>query len=162
MARKSKCKKCEKEITKEEKFIHSGKGYCIDCHTEIVEESENYNKLKQLICDYFNIEKPTGLMFKQIKQYKEELNYTNSGIGYTLWYLKEIEGKSFNETKYGIALVKYNYEKAERYFKQQEKIQSSVNTEEVKTKQIKLNLNKVYKKEKDNFTFDIDKLLGGE
>lgn len=164
MARKSKCKGegCEKELTKEEKYIDSGKSYCKDCYDKISHEKDNYKILIGTICQYFRINEPTGLMVKQIKQYKTEYGYSNSGIGYTLWYLKEIEGKSFNETKYGIALVKYNYEKARNYFEQQQRIQSSVNVEEVKVKQVKLKLNEVYKKNNDKFTFDINELLGGE
>ena len=162
MARKSKCKGCEIELTKEERFSDAGKSYCKSCYDKIMTEKENYKNLIGTICHYFDIDEPTGLMVKQIKQYKEEYGYSNSGIGYTLWYLKEIEGRTFNEKKYGIALVKYSYEKAKGYFEQQQRIQSSVLIEEVKTKQIKLNLNKVYKKETENYTLDIDKLLGGE
>lgn len=164
MARKSKCKNCSIEITKEEKFIANGKGYCKVCHDEIQVEIENYKLLICTICEYFNINEPTGLIIKQIQQYKKEFNYSNSGIGYTLWYIKEIKGKTFNEIKYGIALVKYHYDEAKKYFEQQQRISNSVNSEqqEIKTREIKLNINKVYKKERNNFTINIDDLLGGE
>lgn len=164
MARKSKCNGCSIEITKEEKFISKGKGYCKTCHDDILAETEKYKLLIQTICQYFNIDEPTGLMVKQIQQYKTQYNYSNSGIGYTLWYIKEIKGKSFNETKYGIALVKYHYDEAKKYFEQQQRITNSVSNEqqEVKTREVKLNINKVYKKEKNKFTIDINDLLGGE
>lgn len=163
MPRKSKCKGCSIEITKEEKYIISGKGYCKTCHDEIQHEKENYKLLISTICEYFGIDKPTGLIIKQVKQYKDEFDFSNAGIGYTLWYLKEIKNKSF-ELKYGIALVKYHYEEAKQYFDQQQKISDSVITEkpEVKTREVKLNINKVYKKNVNNYTIDLNELVGGE
>jgi hypothetical protein len=162
MARTSKCKKCEKKIVKEEKYIVSGKGYCEDCYEDILIEKESYKNLISIVCEYFNIEKPTGLILKQIKQYRDEFNYSTSGITYTLWYIKEIEGKSFNEVKYGIALVKYYYEKAKQYFEQQERISRSVDNFEIKTREVKLNINKVYDKKKDHLTINLEDLIGGE
>jgi hypothetical protein len=164
MSRKSKCKGCSKEISKEEKIILKGKSYCKECHDNLLAETENYKLLVSTICEYFNLKEPTGLIVKQIQQYKNEYGYSNSGIGYTLWFIKEIKGKNFNETKYGIALVKYHYEEAKRYFEQQEKILNSVKNEqtEVKTRQVKLNIDKVYEKDRNRMTIDIDQLLGGE
>jgi predicted amidophosphoribosyltransferase len=164
MARKSKCKNCSKELSKEERIVDGGKSYCENCHNDAQLEKENYKLLISTVCEYFSIDEPTGLIVKQIQQYKNEYKYTNSGIGYTLWYIKEIKGKTFSEPKYGIALVKYHYEEAKRYFDQQQRISNSIGTEnqEVKTKEVKVNINKVYKKDVNKFTIDINQLLGGE
>jgi predicted adenine nucleotide alpha hydrolase (AANH) superfamily ATPase len=86
----------------------------------------------------FNIERPTGLMLKQIKEYKTELDYNYAAMTYTLWYIKEITNKQFEE-KYGIALIKYTYEEARRYFEQQQDIKNSIDNSEIKTKIIKNN-----------------------
>jgi hypothetical protein len=83
---------------------------------------------------------------------------------YTLWFIKYIENKSFNETKYGIALIKYYYEKAKEYYEQQQRIFNSIQNipnEEVKIKEVKINLDKVYNKQ-NQFLIDINELLGGE
>ena len=38
---------------------------------------------------------------------------------YTLWYCKEILNKAFIK-KYGVSLIKYNYDNAKNYYSQQE------------------------------------------
>jgi len=160
LARKSKCKSCELEISKEEKFIHSGKSYCKECYDKIITSTQDYNLLIKTICEYLNIEKPTGLIMKQIKEYKDQLGYTYGGMTYCLWFIKAIECKSFSEIKYGIALVKYNYEKSKSYFLQQGKITNSVQnaSQEGAVNEVKVNLDKVYAK-KDSFLFNIGDLI---
>jgi len=111
--------------------------------------------LLKTICDYFKIDVVTGLMLKQIKQYKTEFNYTYNGMIYTLWYTKEILNKNFI-TQYGIALIKYEYENAENYYLQQSKIQESVEVGEEKIKYITI---KKQPKQTSNFLIDIDKII---
>lgn len=184
IARKTKCKgeNCEKLLEPEEKQILNGKAYCVECYLPLYEqkrqekenikqkkeqtESQVKNQYKQLIstiCEYFNIKSPTGLMIKQIKQYKEEYGYTDAGIGYTLWYLKEIENKRFDDEKYGIALVKYHYDNAKRYYEQQEKSRKSVEnidvSEHVRVVNVRIDENK---NSKYKFTLDLDGLIGGD
>jgi len=163
LARLSKCKGCEKTISKEEKYVYSNKSYCKECYDKIQIGKQEYDLLLKTICQYFNLDQPTGLIFKQIKEYKEQLGYTYGGITYCLWYIKAIEGKSFSELKYGIALVKYNYEKAKKYFEQQQKIASSVQSNieqgEEAVNEVKVNLGKVYAK-KNNFLINIGDLIG--
>lgn len=161
LGRKSTCKDCAIELSKEDKYTYSNKSYCKICYDKIQVTKQEYNLLIKTICQYLDIEKPTGLIFKQIKDYKEQLDYTYSGITYCLWYIKAIEGKSFTELKYGIALVKYNYEKAKAYFIQQQKISGSVqNIKQEEINEVKINLDKVYAK-KNSFLIDIDDLLKG-
>lgn len=78
-----------------------------------------------MICEYFDIEAPTGLILKQIKNYKSEFGYSYSGMGYTLWYIKNIIGGNFIE-KYGIYQIKNEYKNAEQFFISQQKIAESV------------------------------------
>lgn len=165
MAKLSKCKVCDNDIlTDYEKIKVKNKNYHKECYDKYLYEKEQYKLLVSKICEIFNIDVPTGLILKQIKQYKEEFNYTYSGMHYTLWYMTEIEGKLFTEIKYGIALIKYYYEKAKQYYIQQEKIQNSIlnkGHEEAKVKEIKINLDKVYYKQ-NNYLLNINDLLGGE
>lgn len=157
----STCKGCESKITKEDKYMYSGKAYCKKCYDTKLAEAEDYKKLINVVCQYFKIDAPTGLLIKQIKDYKDQYNYTYSGIGYCLWYVKDIERRNF-DIKFGIALVKYYYEKAKEYYEQQNRISQSINIEKpiekIKTITIKNNKNK-----KKNILIDIDSLLqGGE
>lgn len=126
MARMSTCKSCGAKISKEEKLIISSKPYCKECGEKLQKESEEYKKLVEIICEYYQIQCCTGLMFKQIKEYKTQFEYTYNGMIYTLWYIKEIEKKSFSEIKFGVAYIKYYYEKAKDYYEQQSKISQSV------------------------------------
>ena len=86
MARLSSCKGCNKQITKEDKHIYSGKGYCKTCYDELYSNNEDRKQLLNLICEYYQIEVPTGIMMKQIKEYKDEFKYTYAGMIYTLYY----------------------------------------------------------------------------
>jgi NAD-dependent SIR2 family protein deacetylase len=159
MAKKgiSKCKNCEQEFPTSGMIIYSNKKYCKSCGEKKLQESEQYNTLIKTICIYFNIEVPTGLILKQIKQYKAEFQYEYTGMTYTLWYLKEIKRNSFEE-KYGIALIKYEYENAKNYFLQQQSIQNSVNNikHEEKIREIKVNSKK---QNRNLYLVNIDELL---
>jgi hypothetical protein len=99
-------------------------------------------------------------MVKQIKDYKEQYNYSYNGMTYCLWYIKEIERKPFNEIKYGIAYIKYYYEKAKEYYDQQSIISKSVSVEKPveNTKVITLKTNKINKKS-DELLFDFNSLF---
>ena len=150
------CKGCDKQLLPEEKYTYSNKAYCLVCYTKKFEEHESYTLLLKTICDYFNLDSCTGLMLKQIKQYKDEFTYSYDGMSYTLWYCKEILKKQFIE-KYGIALLKYEYENAKKYFEQQSVIQqSTINQSEIIVKKvIKTN----HTKHMTNYLIDIDAVI---
>lgn len=154
MARLSKCKSCGIELQKKDRNVYSGKTYCKKCYDLKVSEKNQYNNLIKTICNYFEINKPTGLILKQIKDYKEQFDYTYSGMQYTLWYCKDILGKSF-EIKYGIALVKYQYENSKDYFLKQQQINKSVVDFKIKEVVKKVKINKSNRK---SFTINLDEL----
>lgn len=161
MARLSTCKGCEAKLTKEEKFIYSNKSYCKQCYDKIILEKESYNNLIKTICEYFNIQFPEGLMYKQIKDYKEQFGYTYNGMSYTLWYCKEILSKNFDK-KYGVALIKYEYNNAKNYFNSQQDIKNSIqDIKENSINRVIINLDKLYQKDKNKMLFNLDDLTGG-
>ena len=161
MGRKSKCKGCETLLEKEDKYTYSGKTYCKDCYDKLQVEKDNYNQLLNTIMEYLEIQVIDGLMYKQIKDYKEQYKYNYTGMTYTLWYCKEILNKKF-ERKYGIALIKYEYNNAKDYFSKQQKITNSVmEIKEPITRTVKINLEKVFKKENHNHLIDLENLIGG-
>lgn len=157
MARLSKCKECSKELKTDERFIYSNKTYCKNCYDIKIKEKNDYDNLVSWICTYFNQNVPNGLILKQIKEYKDKYEYTYSGIHYCLWYLTEIKGIKL-EIKYGIGLVKFEYENAKNYFLQQQNIKESVKfvkpIEVTRTVKIKTNKNVDSK-----FLIDIDELI---
>ena len=139
MARLSTCKGCGKKLQPEEKHTHGSKTYCEDCFKKIERESTEYKQLIEFICENYCLERPTGFMLKQIKELKNEFNYSYAAMTYTLWYCKEILNKEFIE-KYGIALVKHYYEEARDYYSQQERMKEQMDKiadADIKTKIVK-------------------------
>jgi len=161
MARLSKCKDCGKSLQPEEKHIHSSKTYCITCYEKIAQSSNEYKQLIKYICDNYEIERPTGLMLKQIKEFKDEFLYTYGGIIYTLWYVKEILNKEFI-ILYGVAIVKFYYDEAKTFYLHQEEIKKSMEVNgkvEVKTKIVKIN--RTNKTKVNNSLIDLGNLIEG-
>jgi hypothetical protein len=157
MAKLSKCKDCDKSISKDEKVTISNKSYCSECANKIKQGQIEYKQLVDTICQYYGLQCCTGLIFKQIKDYKEQLGYSYLGMTYTLWYIKEIERKPFNESKFGIAYIKYYYEKARDYYEQQTKISQSISEKPVENiKRVTIKPNTINKK--NNWLFDINSL----
>ncbi len=107
-----KCFKCKKDIPKAEAIKKTNKYYCECCN----KEAEDYKELIDYICnDLYKIKAPTGLMIKQIKDFKEKYNFSNSGIMFTLKYYYEIlENKILEDA--GLGIVPYYYEKAKNHY----------------------------------------------
>lgn len=154
--RMSTCKGCGKQLAKGEKLTYSSKTYCKECYDEKIRNKEEYDDAVSRIHDYFNLGVLNTLILKQLKDYVEDYGYTYSGIIYCLWYITEIR-KVKLEVKYGIAMVKYEYENAKRYFTEQNRIQNSVD----KIENHKINvihreckINRVDKR--SNILFDLD------
>lgn len=161
MARLSTCKNCGKKLQPEEKCTHASKTYCEECYKKILRESDEYKQLIEFICANYEIERPTGFMFKQIKDMKTDLGWSYAAMTYTLWYCKEILGKQLNE-KYGVALVKHFYEEASDYYTQQEQIRNQMEKlkdVEIKTKIVKQN-NKIHIN-KNSSLVNLENLLEG-
>lgn len=159
MGRLAKCKGCSKELQKEERHVHSSKTYCINCYNIKIKESEDYENLIAYVCKCFNQPKPTGLILKQIKDYKESFDYTYAGIHYCLWYLVEIKNMKL-DIKYGIGIVKFEYEKARDYFLQQQNIKQSAQMQVSEPVEVVRSVKIKNKRKIDNrFLINIDDLL---
>lgn len=160
MARNSTCKGCGASVPTEECIVHSGKKYCKSCGEVKVQEGQNYKELIKTACEYFEIDIPTPIIMRHIKEFKEQFGYTNAGMTYSLWYCKEILNKTF-DPKYGLAMLKYEYKNAENYFLQQQKVRESVNAVrkvDVKVREVKVG---VKKPKGSNLLFNLDELVKG-
>ena len=139
MARLSTCKGCSKKLHPEEKNTHNSKSYCSQCYEIVKRESEEYKQLIDFICVNYVITRPTGLILKQIKELRNEYDYSYAAMTYTLWYCKEVIEKQLIE-KYGVALIKHYYDEARDYYSNQEKIKEKMKgleNVEIKSKVIK-------------------------
>ncbi len=158
MARLSTCVMCKAKLKKEEKFTYSNKTYCSKCYEIKKLEKREYDELLKTICEYYKIQVPTGLMLKQIKDFKEQFNYTYAGITYTLWYCKDILRKVF-DCKYGLALVRYEYINAESYFMSQQAIQESI--QQLNKRNNEIIIDKICKREtkRQGYLLNLDDFL---
>lgn len=157
------CKSCGKKLQPEDKFIHSSKTYCKDCYDKVVQEANDYKQLMEFICTNYEIESPTGLILKQIKDMKTNFGWSYAAMTYTLWYCKEIVEKPLIE-KYGVYLIKNYYNEAKAYYLQQEKLKEQL--EELKDIEIKTKVvKKVTKEDNSNKSnsslIDLESLIRG-
>lgn len=96
---------------------------------------KNRKELYDYICDLYNMKFPTGLIIKQIKEYKEEYGYKYSGMLLTLKYFYEIQE---NPVKYndGVGIIPYIYEEAKEYYLDQQRIRKEAkNIKEISKKE---------------------------
>ena len=118
-SRKSKCALCGESFEKEELTLKSGKKYCANCliikEEESLKNKSDWDLLFEYICSIYKIKVPTGMMFSQLKQYRQDYNYTNTGMYYTLKYFYEIlESKVLEDS--GLGIIPYFYDKAKRHY----------------------------------------------
>ena len=79
------------------------------------EEQDKIN-LENYILQLFKVDYIDPRVRKQIKQYREEYNYTYSGIHKALVYHFEIKGGSIEKANGGIGIVPYVYQHAYNYY----------------------------------------------
>jgi len=117
--KKLKCFMCKELFPKDELTVKSSKKYCPEC-LEIKEEQSVQNKtdwdlLFEYICELYNIDKPTGMMFVQMKNYRAGYDYTNIGMYYTLLYYYDVLGNKVLEDT-GLGIIPYFYDKAKKHY----------------------------------------------
>lgn len=130
IARKVKCPTCGALNEKENTTELSGRYYCVECAKKKIEERENkktdWDLLFNYICEIYNIDKPTGMMFRQLKEYRgEPYNYTDGGMYATLKYIYEIEEKEIKDGA-GLGLIPYYYEKTKNHYLDMQRIEDSL------------------------------------
>jgi hypothetical protein len=145
---------------KEDTVKISNRYYCKECgeqrQAEINKNTNGWDELYKYICDLYNIEQPTGMMFKQLKEFRDEpYNYTNTGMLLTLKYFYEtLENEVKEDT--GLGIIPYFYEKAKKHMVDIIKIHNHEvgleNTEKPKTVKIKKPINR--KKERRTLSFN--------
>lgn len=119
--RKSKCVLCGESFEKEDLTLRSNKKYCKECleiHNEQVKKNKSsWDLLFEYICEVYKIEKPTGMMFKQMKDYRsEDYSYTDIGMYYTLKYFYEVMEDNKVLEGSGLGIIPYFYEKAKKHY----------------------------------------------
>ena len=125
MARLVKCPRCEQKLDKEEAYPYKKRYYHPKCFEEWQRESQDRKDLIAYICQLYRLEAPTGIMLKQIKEFKEEFLYKYKGMELALRYFHETLGNPVQEGP-GIGIIPYVYEDAKNHYIKQLKIKESI------------------------------------
>src|SRR5690606_23295643 len=72
-------------------------------------------ELIDYICELHNVNPPSGYVFKQIREFQEQRNYTLKGIELTLRYFHEVKEEPVMKGT-GIGIVEYFYDEAKEYY----------------------------------------------
>lgn len=115
-----KCSCCQQKFDREEITKISNKNYCPKCLKEheqkIKFNRSDFNILFDYICQIYGLDKPTGLMFKQMKEYRGEgYEYTDIGMYYTLKYYFDVLENQVLEGS-GLGIIPYYYDKARQHY----------------------------------------------
>lgn len=114
-----KCFACKELFDRDTLTVKSGKKYCETCFKIKEEESiaykDDWDLLFEYICKLYDIKVPTGMMFQQLKTYRNEYEYTNIGMYYTLqYYYSILDNKVLEDT--GLGIIPYYYDKAKKHY----------------------------------------------
>ena len=121
-------------------------------------EEQDKIDLDNYIMQLFKIDYVDARIRKQIKQYREEYNYTYSGIRKALVYFYEVKGNPIEKANGGIGIVPYVYQNAYNYYlalwQAQQKNQDKVLTNYVpKVKEVVIPRPQRKVKKRELFTF---------
>ena len=136
MARQVKCPMCNTLNDKENTTQLSDKGYyCIECakkrEIEKAKHKDDWEELFEYICDVYDIDTLTGMMFKQIKDFRDTYGYTNKGIYLTLkYYFDVLENEVKEDT--GLGIVIYYYERAKQHYVEIREVKNHIKDFEIK------------------------------
>ena len=150
---------CNEKYEKEDLIKHSnGKNYCKPCLDKFIKEQEDREELYKTIRELYKVSYPTGMMLKQIKEYKEINKYSYKGMTLTLRYCVDELKLTFNPGM-GVGIIPHQYEKAKIDFfkkKQQQDNFCDIDTTPVIIKIAKIDNENKLKKEK---MIDLEELL---
>lgn len=128
---------CGKKHPKSQMKKYAGKNHCPDCYQKKIKEAEDRNKLYKTISEIFGITFPTGLMLRQIKEYRNERGYSYKNIRFAVDYIYRKKKMEPIVSK-GIALVPYFYDEMIDYYKDLK--EKRENTEFKKYETVKITL----------------------
>ena len=113
-----KCPGCQTSFPKSQTTEHGKRYYCQPCYEKKMAPKPRtaWDDLYDTIKHYYG--EVTPMMFRQLKQFREEPHYqfTDAGIRLTLIYYHEILGRPVLEEHQTLGIVPYVYADAKRYY----------------------------------------------
>lgn len=116
---KVKCKYCGQYFNRNaEPFVEvGGRRYAhAACAETLSQEERDYLELEKYIKQLFGINTLTARIKRQIADYKEQYNYSYSGMQKTLYWWFELKKNSLDKANNGIGIVPYVYQDACDYY----------------------------------------------
>lgn len=105
--------------------------------TESRGEENDRRELIRYICEKYDMKKPSGMILKQIKSFREEFEYTYKGMELSLRFFFDLENHSVKEDT-GIGIIPYVYDRAIKYHVRILEVQQSLEEyEETEVRQFK-------------------------
>lgn len=153
-----KCPKCESKVPKNESIQHRNKRYYHkECYEEITKESNTYKELISYICELYKVKHPSGQMLNQIKNYKNNLNYTNKGMELTLRYYYDILDNKVDDNNFGLSVIIPNYKAATKQYINKMNVANSITDDKLKTNKIEVKVSSK-SNQRDKKLIDMDLL----
>lgn len=144
MAKKAKvkCPQCGEMMNREGKIPVKSRFYHPECledlrkqnaeGTKSVNLSSNENEYAELIsyiCERYDIPRPTGMILKQIKTYKEDFGYRYKGMELALRFFYDLEENHVRDDA-GVGIIPYVYDRAKNFYARRIELQNSLTDEE--------------------------------
>lgn len=134
---------CNGKYPKSELTEHTkNKRYCKCCLDKLLQEQQEREELYSLIKKLYGVSYPTGMMLKQIKQFKEECGYTYKGMSLTLTYCSTLPGIEFKSTM-GIGIIPHKYEKAKADYINKKQQKEKIENINLEVKQVTIKIEKL-------------------
>lgn len=150
------CQYCKEKLVRDEAKKRGARSYyheeCLikkeDEENIKKREADSYKELIEYICILYGIEAPTGLILKQIKEYKESFDFKYSGMLLSLKYFFEMNDGAVIEDA-GVGIIPYIYEDAKKHYLLKREVENSLNEYiQYSDKIIEVDSPKFYSKEK--------------
>ena len=125
MARLPSCPDCGVDIVDKDRAKKTGgRWVCEDFQAIRATQEEDRQELYAYVAELFNIAFPTGGMLRQIKNYREEYDYTYKGMTLSLEYWNDTLGNSMANAK-GVGIIPFIYEDAKNFYIQRMQLANS-------------------------------------
>ena len=154
-----KCGRCKQDTPRESVTKVGSTNYCPTCLEEKNKPKEmtDWDYLYQYILECTGVEKLSGLTFKKLKEYRDDYEYTDIGMYYTLKYIHETLGLEVYDNGH-LGQIPFYYQQAKEHVVRTYELQDMVDNFEFQEETIKVkvsgNSSWSQKKELDLGTID--------
>lgn len=121
------CKICNNKFPKAQIIKYKSKNMCLKCHEQEQKLDAEKNDLCQTIKQLYGIDYVMPGYLKQIKQFREQYNFSYTGMKLTLLYCKNVLNLEFSTSR-GLGIIPYQYEAAKKdYIRKQQLAKQMMN-----------------------------------